>query len=497
VELGQTSTFGGARAEGGGGTGNQTYHGWIAAGLPGRLAVLGFLQGNDDPTWARLDGVRFRQETFTVGGGLRVLLRQRGPVTLAAQATLERLELKSDPGLFTRDPGMRRTAHSAASASVMAGVALGDQWHLTVSPGAVRLPREVNRLPYYGWTGMLGLGVEGLLAPRWRGFVAGEAPLGPGGNSLAGLQRFRRTPVVSAGIVYDAGPRTRVTVFATNSAGGSPATRHLTQVGEVPLQWGARVRFSPTAPDGPVAERSEGALPPHASTTPAEAARPMADTGSRDAGGVAVSGTGTVAAWRAELRAALSQDGSRSARLRLGLSRISELELGAVQVPGLNGGPVLGIRLGGDVHYRVGGKLVVRRPGRDGGLGMAARVSVGRDAGTLQGYLVAEFPMSLRLHHRTSVTLAPLLLRTGGESPLALAAAAALGGPAGTELVLEPTFLLAGGRPPWTMALRLPARWGIQGDFFVTTALSTLGAGRFLATGSDPHWGVSMTLRPR
>ena len=491
MELGQTSTFGGARAEGGGGTGNQTYHGWIAAGLPGRVAVLGFLQGNDDPTWARLDGIRFRQETFTAGGGLRVVVGERGGLALAAQATLERLELKSDPGLFTRDEGMRRTAHRAISASVMAGLGMGDDWRLTVSPGAVFLPREVNGLPYYGWTGLLGLGVEGRLKPRWRVFFAGEVPTGPGGNSLAGIQQFRRTPVVSAGIVYDAGPRTRVTLFMTNSAGGSPATRHLTQVGEVPAQWGARVRFSPTAPDGPVAEPAAGS-----STSPPTPPREGADRGSPASGGVAVSGAATVPAWRAELRAALSRDGGRSARLRLGLSRISELELGAVQVPGLNAGPELGLRVGGGLHYRMGGKLVLRKEGRDGAVGVAARVSVGRDAETLQGYLVAELPVNVRVSRLASLTLAPLLLRTGGESPLALAAAAVVAGPSGTEFVLEPTVLLAGGPPPWILALRLPARWGVQGELFVTTARSTLGVGRFLETGASPHWGLSLTVRP-
>lgn len=501
VELGQTTTFGGARAEGGGGTGNQTYHGWIAAGLPGRVALLGFLQGNDDPTWAPLDGVRYRQETFAVGGGVRAVLRDGGSWTLAAQGTLERLELKSDPGLFTREPGLGRTLHRAATASLLAGLPAPGGWRLTLAPGVLILPGEANGLPYYGWTGILGLGADGSVGDAWRVFASAEFTLGPGANSLTGVQTFRRVPVASAGVVYDADPRTRVTVFLTNSAGGSPATRHLTHAGHAPLQWGARVRFSPTAAERPGDEKgSAPGSPASVGTRYGGAgntgAPPGPDGGLARPAPVSLAGTSSLPAWRAELRASADRSGGQSARLRVGLSRISELELGVVRAPGLDAGPALGIRLGSALHYRLGGRLVLRESRRDQGLEVAARVSVGRDTGTLQGYLVAELPFSFALPHRARLVLAPLYLQTGGASPLALGAAAMLLGPGRTQLVLEPTLRTDGGPHPWTVAVRSPPWQGARAEIFASTARSGMGAGRFLTTAA-PRWGVAVTIGPR
>lgn len=494
VELGQITTFGGARAEGGGGTGNQTYHGWIEIGLPGRVALMGFIQGNDDPTWGRLNGVRYQQETFVIGGGARVVVADGTGWTVSAQGTLARLDLKSDPGLFTSEPGMRRTFHHAGSFAVMATSRLGTRWELTVSPGADFLPSRVNGLAYYGWSATLGAGLVGRVGSRWRIFGAGDALLGPGDNSVDRRFRFRRIPVWSAGAVFDAGPRTRVTAFVTNASGGSHGTRHLTHLGTVPFQWGARVRYSPTAPD-PAPAPGTAAAPRLSSADGPEGAPPGSPR--QDGGGVLAASPHTLPSLSVEVRGSADGEGGRSARLRVGLSREAELEVGLVRTPGLAGGSRLGIRLGEDLHYRMGGKLALLARGWGHPVSAAARVAVGRDSGTRQGYLVAELPVHRHLGAGVGLTATPALLSTGGESPAALSLTVGASLPRGVRLLVEPT-LVSGGRPVlWSAALGTPVWRGVSGEVFATTALGTMGAGRFLYSGGTPRLGLALSVRPR
>lgn len=492
IDFGQTTTFGGGTADGGPGSGNQTYHGWLEIGLPGPVALLGILEANDDPTWGRLSGVRYGKEIFAIGGGARWLAGTWRGVRVVAEATLASLQLKSGPGLFNPGPGQDRTHHLAGSVSLALGIPVSPSWTVTVSPGAVLLPDSVNGLPFFGWSGVLGAGLDGALAPGWRGFAAAELPLGPGTNSVDDRFRYRRVPVGSAGVVYQASPRVQVTGYLTNVAGGTPATRLLTQLGEVPLQWGARVRYAPWAPER---DRSAG-------TSGGDRRHPATPDPAATEAGVALAPAGTLPTLSAELRAATDGDRSRSARLRVGLSGELELELALARVPGLDAQPALGIRLGDGLHYRMGGKLQLLGERWGHPVTVGARIAVGRDGDTRQGYLVAELPVRRTLTPWAAVTVAPVLLQTGGESPVSLAAAAVLGRPGGVQLVLEPTVRLTDlpgesdmdGRFPWTVAARSPAWNGLRVEAFATTALGAVGVGRFLGRESDPSLGVAASI---
>ncbi|HSG49252.1 MAG TPA: hypothetical protein VLA43_15635, partial [Longimicrobiales bacterium] len=475
IEFGQTTTFGGGTADGGPGSGNQTYHGWLEIGLPGPVALLGILEQNDDPTWSRLGGTRYAKEIFAIGGGARALLGTWRGVRVAAEATLASLQLKSDPGLFNPEPGLTRTGHLSGSASLALGIPLSPAWTVTAAPGVVILPDSVTGLPFFGWSGVLGVGVDGELAPGWRAFAAGEVLLGPGTNSVDARFRYRRVPAGSAGLVHQASSRVQVTGYLTNLAGGTPATRLLTQLGAVPLQWGARVRYAPWEPERERGPSRDDAGGPGASPDPAATE-----------GGIALAPAGTLPTLAAELRATTQEDRSLSARLRMGLSSELEVELALVRVPGLDAEPALGIRLGDGLHYRMGGKLQLLAERWGHPITVGARVAVGRDGDTGQGYLVAELPVRRMLAPWAAVTVAPMLLQTGGESPVFLGVAAVLGRREGVQVVLEPTVRLTDlpgteGRFPWAAAVRSPAWNGLRAEAFATTTLGLAGVGRFLA----------------
>lgn len=484
-EWGETTTFGGQIAEGGGGSGNQTYQAWAEAGLHRRVMLFAFFDGNDDPTYGLIAGRRWAKEFTTIGGGVRVLLGEAGPARFAVEGALATFGLRSEDGLFTTDTSYPREYFTVGTLSAIASADFAAGWRATFAPTVTSLPSERDGVPFFGWTVLLGAGVDGYVNDRVRLFASSDVPLAPGYNSITTDFEFVRTALWSAGGVYEASPRVQLIAFLTNQSGAGPATRHLPLLGEIPVQYGARMRFSPMASERASSAGSE----PRVARSQRRASGPAAF------GGLGVPQAEALGWFSVDATLSLDHDRSRSALVRLGLSDELDFEMGVVRTPGLGALATLGINLDEGTHYRVGTKLTLLSEAWGSPATVAVRFSGGQDFVSQKGYLMAEAIVRRRLREWVEVTLAPAFVRSSGDTPVALGLSGVFGRDGGVQVILEPTLLLTGQSSLWTAGVRLPAVGPVRPHFFATTARSNVDIGRLLGDPGDVRLGAMARVR--
>lgn len=459
--VGQTSTFGGGLYDGGGGSGNQTYLAMLDLGLPGPVLLQGWVETNDDPTYGPVLGRPRAKEFFAAGGALRVLLGRAGPFRVAVEAAGAGLGVKSEAGLFDTDSTFTRRYLPVGSVAGIVGLSLGDRWALTLVPSWAWLPEEHQGLPFYGPTWRVGAGLRGDLHRAFRVFATGELPLGPGGGTVDRDRIIGRRPLWSTGVTFVSSPRVQLLAYLTNQAGGGPPTRHLTLMGEHPVQWGARLRYTLFRPSGSRSARG----------------RPSLD---QPAGDVAGSFQGKQ---------------TRSLLIRLVLAEELDLELGLTHAPDLGAQEALGIDLDQGTHFRLGATLTLLDQRLGMPLTVAGRVTVGQDVQSRSGFLLAELPLSRRFHPWASLSLTPVATLHGGERPLGVALGAELGPDGGLQLVGEGMVLRDPLPALWRAGIALPWVGPARAEVFATTARSTLGMGRLLGDPDETWWGVTLRVR--
>lgn len=455
VDVGQTSTFGGAVAEGGRGTGNQTYQLRADLGIVEGVSAFFLFESNDDPTWDRIEGVRYRKEFTYLGGGLRLGLLNDPRMGLALEGALADFGLKSDAGLFTRADGYERDNFLVSSLSASLDLRFAEGWGLTLSPSVILPPDSTGGQAFLGPIFLLGAGLQGRLGERFSVFATGDAPLGPGFNHVDGSFRFRRVPVLTGGAVFAVSPQFHLTGYLTNGAGGTAVTRHMTLLGSVPTQFGVRLKWSPSQPQAP--ERPWRGLPGNLDYT--------ADSRS-----------------------------GRSWLLTVALADVFDLEAGLVRTPGRVADERLGLNLGEGGEYRLGGRVLLLAQSAGHPLSLDTRVTVGQSLETQQGYLLAELRLTRSFFSRVSATVAPILAHNGGETP------------AGVGLELDGrllrnarafvrTLALATHRPlPWTAGVRVPLADALELSAWASTAQSPVGIGRFLAVPRELRIGTGLRV---
>jgi len=490
LEGGMTTTFGGQLAGGGGGSGNQTYQAWIDLGLSDRVMLTTFFDFNDDPTFGLVAGRRWKKDFTAFGSGLRVLLGQAGTARLVVDGSVGRFGVISEPGLFTNDPNFNRDYFTVGTVSAIASAEFATGWRVTLTPSLTYLPDDRDGVPFFGWTSLLGLAVDGNIHDRMRVFATSEAPLGPGDNSLEGDFDFRRTVLWSAGVVYQSSPRVQLIGYLTNQAGATPVTRHLTLIGEVPTQYGARLRWLPTAP-----ERQRTNVSRRRALDDRDGDRGSVSTD--PLGGIQTPLAPALGAMTLDATVSLDDDRSRSLLVRVGVADELDLELGFTRTPGLGSESTLGINLDGGTHYRVGAKLTLLAEEWGFPVTVAGRITGGQDIDTNKGYLIAEAIVGRRVRDWVHLTLAPVIANNGADTPVALGLSGVLGRPGDLQLILEPTFLLSGQSSLWTVGVRLPAAGPLHTQAFATTARSMVGIGRLLGDPADVRLGVMARVRVR
>jgi hypothetical protein len=480
IEFGQTTTFGGGIAGGGGGTGNQTYQGWGEFGINSRLMLTLFFDSNDDPTFGLVSGRRWLKEYATFGAGARVVVSDGGGARFAVEGSLSRFGMISEAGLFTSDSTFRREYFTTGTLAAIASATFARGWRATIAPSATYLPSERDGVPFFGWTTLLGMGIDGEIHRLIQVFATSELPLGPGNNALRGNFEFERTPLWSVGSTYIASPKIQLTAFLTNQSGGTPSTRHLPLIGEIPTQYGVRARWTPMSPDRvrPVVEAHAGS---------------QSVLGSL--GGLQTPGPHALTEWTLDASLAIDNAGSRSGSFRLGLSDELDFEVGFAWPVDLQSLATLGIDLDDGTHYRLGSKLTLVSEDWGSPATVSIRLSGGQDAESHRGYFMAEALVGARVHRWAEVTLAPVVAQNGATTPAALGISGVLGSPGGFQLILEPTLLLTNQSSLWTAGVRFPAWSDIRPHVFVTTARSMLGIGRLLGDPKDPRAGAMVRIR--
>ena len=164
LNAGYTTPPGPARAEGGGGAGNQNYFGGIGWGASDRLTVLFGLGLNDDPTFAPIRGEQRAQEHVGLALGVRTVIGEVSPVSIGLQAAAEVMWIASDPGLFNAGTDYDSAFVQGFALALPVTARLNSVWTATIVPSVARLPSEVMAAPYYGTMVRLGGGTRAQLS---------------------------------------------------------------------------------------------------------------------------------------------------------------------------------------------------------------------------------------------------------------------------------------------------------------------------------------------
>jgi len=471
------STPPGGGAEGpGGGSANQTNLGEIGWGVSDRVTLLLGMEVNDDSTFAAVEGERRDRSFVTLALAVRTPLaraRKAGALSIAAQGSLQLLRMRSGPGLFNAGDAGAVTTAPLAALDLPATLTRG-RWTLSFVPSVVLLPEEVLGAPFYGSTFRLGGRGDFAAGAGWSLWAAGELPLGPGENVLERDGELRRLPTWSVGVRYQATQRAVLAGSATNAAGATPATRHLTLPSTPTTLYEVGIWYSPV-------EEPRAAGP----------AREI--DGGRDArdhpaieDGVAVPGVATLPAGRGVAAVGVDSEGALLLSLTHALGRDLAFELLTTRSQGVDRVAGLGAGIGEGLQYRFGARIAFTRQGDGVPLSLGGRVTVGRDVDDQQGYLLAEAVVQRRLG-RLHLVLNPVLIQSARRSPTSLGVGTSFRtGP--IRLVAEGRASFSGDGPVWTAGARSPAFGRTSVDLFLSTATSPWELGRLLR---DPG-GVRM-----
>lgn len=478
-----TPPEGGAES-GDGGSANQTNLGEIGWGVSDRVTLFLGMEVNDDPTFAPVRGERRDRSFVNLALATRTgLLRPEvaGGLSVGAQGSLQLLRLRSDPGLFNAGDASAVTTVPLAALDFPATLARG-RWALSLVPSVAFLPEEVLGASFYGSTVRLGARGEVEAGAGWSLWAAGEIPLGPGENVLERDGELRKLPTWRVGVRYRATPRVVLAGAATNAAGATPATRHLTLPSTPTTLYEVGIWYSPVDE----AEASTGG-------------RAGGSVGGDDArvhpaveDGVAVTGAATLPAGRGLVAVGVDSEGALLVSVSHALGRDVAFELLTTRSRGVDAADGLGGGIGEGLQYRFGARIAFAHQGDGVPLSLGGRVTVGRDVDDQDGYLLAEGIVQRRLG-RVRLVLNPVLVQSARRSPTSLGA--------GGRVWTGPVWLMAEGRasfsgeaPVWTAGLRSPAFGPAALDLFLSTASSPWELGRLLPDPGGVRVGTTVRV---
>jgi hypothetical protein len=476
------------------GTGNQTYHGEIGWGAGAGWNLLLGVEWSDDETWARMGGVRIPQARGAValGAAMRLVgedptssrLGNGGPVDVLLRWTGELLYQRSSPGLFNVGRLADGELRGAFAVELPVSWAVTPAVILTLVPSFSGLPSSILGAPYWGSTLRVGGRWEQMLGGEAALEASGELPLGPGDNVLDRRGAMRRVPVWDVGVRWRPTGRVALRAHLTNSAGTTPATRHLTLPSSPTTLYGVAVAYTPS-----VRERR---------TAPA---RGGADTDHRaiDRQGVTLPPPRSLQGGRSRVRMAMDSRGAYGLQAARALGDRFTLDVTAARLRGIDAPSLLGVDLGVGAEYRVGLQLDLLDERRGAWLTWSGRASVGRDLHNQQGYLVAETVLSRQLGRGLRLLVSPLAVESGGRDLRSVAVGGA--GNLGPLLVFpEWRGSLTGESPVWTLGVE-PAHLprmvpeSLRLRIFGTNASAMAGLGRALPdpdgfrVGGSLSWG--------
>jgi len=380
---------------------------------------------------------------------------------------LQLLRLRSDPGLF--NGGAASAVATVPLAALDLPVTLTrDRWAVALVPSVALLPGDVMGAPFYGTSVRIGGRGEVEAGAGWSLWAAGEVPLGPGENTLERDGGLRRLPTWRVGVDYRATPRVVLAGAATNAAGATPATRHLTLPSTPTTLYEIGIWYSPVA-------------------EPAEVERGSADVagdGHAYGGvalddGVGVLGAASLPAGRGRAAVGIDSDGGLFLSVAHALGRDVAFEILTARARGVEDSGGLGAGIGDGLQYRFGTRIAFAHQDSGAPLSVGSRVTVGRDVDDQQGYLLAEAMLQRRLGGAVRVVLNPVLIQSARRSPTSLGVGTALR--AGTFVLLaEGRASFSGEGPVWTAAVRPPAPGSLAVDAFLTNASGPWELGRLL-----------------
>ena len=475
LNAGYTTPPGPARAEGGGGAGNQNYFGGIGWGASDRLTVLFGLGLNDDPTFAPIRGEQRAQEHVGLALGVRTVIGEVGPVSIGLQAAAEVMWIASDPGLFNAGTDYDSAFVQGFALALPVTARLNSVWTATIVPSVARLPSEVMAAPYYGTMVRLGGGTRAQLSEAWSISGSAELPLGPGDSTLHRDGQLTRFPTWHVGIRFQGTRRSTFEARVTTAAGSTPARRHLTQLSSPVTLYSVAFRYSPTVRERPV----DGAREPRA---------PLLAVG-----GITLPGAITLPPSRGRMAATIDSKGAVGVQLAWAFGRRLQFELLTARIQGPDAERIMERPIGGGYQYRFGPQLMLLDQAEGMPLSVVGRVTLGRDLEDQQGYLLGEAVAVRELRPGLALVLNPVFIQSGGRSLATVGVAARL--PVAAFGVLpEWRGSLSGDPSVWALGLRLPELGRLLADVFLTNAGSTLGLGRLLADPDGARVGLTLNV---
>ena len=472
---------GGSEAgEPGSGSGNQTYHGEVGWGVSRRVSLHTAIEVNDDPTWARIRGERRGQSRVAVALAGTGSVWSSASLRLGVRTTAEMIWQSSAPGLFNAGDRREEDVFPALAVDLPLTWRLSPRWEVDLVPSWAALPSRILGAPYYGDMGRLGGGLRAALGRGWAVEATGELPLGPGENVIDRDGAFRRLPTWRVGARWRATRRVVLTGHLTNSAGTSPATRHLTVAGSPTTLYGVGVGYSPSVEEG-VGGRGR----PEAGEVPGDAPR------------VTLPAPRTLPSGARRLALGVDTRGAYALRFVQAVGRRIQAEFLGSRLRGADAPRRLETDVGSGPEYRFALQLDLAAQAEGAMLNWTHRVSAGRDWDDQQGYLLVEGMASRTIREGLTLSLNPLLIQSGGRNPLSVGF--------GAEVMLGPTRLLPEWRgsptepPVFAIGLGPLSRWQtpaghVRGHVFVTNASGTVGLGRILRDGDRFRGGVEVSL---
>jgi hypothetical protein len=435
---------------------------------------------NDDPTYAPVKGRHIEQQLVAVAVGARARFIDVPRLRAGVQLSTEGLWISSHPGLFNAGPARDTELAPALALDIPFTSPIGARWMVSIVPSFVFLPRDVLGAPFFGHGSRVAGRIDGRFGDAWSVFASGENGLGQGKNALRRDGGFDRLTTWWLGVAYRPTARVAVSASATNAAGGTAATRHLTQLGAPVTLYSLDLRYSPSVDEGLDARSAD----------PASALD--------GAGGIGVPTAESLPPRHGRLSTTFDSEGALAVRLAWALGRRFQIEVatGRIVGPGtaaaLDGDADAGATdIGDGFQYRFGPQIVFIDQTEGARFSLSGRTTVGRDFADQEGYLLIEAVVNRKLNSGVSFSLNPLAVQSGGRSLAAFGLGARV--PVGDFAALsEWTASLSGERSTWGIGLRLPRRGRLLADVFVANVGGTLDLGRIVG---DPRGArVGLTL---
>ncbi|WP_353672732.1 DUF5777 family beta-barrel protein [Synechocystis sp. LKSZ1] len=479
ISFGETQTI-----QGGFGTGNQSYFAYLDWGVTDNLQLGWTYMINDDPTYNPINRVFIPQQYQATGPNLKYRFYQDEHWSLGILSSLEQFQIYSGPGLFNnyRSPTVSNTI--AGTVQFPISYRFNEQFQVHITPAVNIFSNSLNGVPFYGTVFNLGLGGSWLVSQDFSLFANAVIPL-TGDNAFNANRDFYKTVIWSAGGTYAFNKAIAVELHVTNSFGGTPTTGVLTlptAANEVLI--GGQFIMVPSAKEVrqiPYSEHQKKLLFDGFTLT-SPYVLPTDNFGIRLAG---------------------DSKGSIGGGLYYGFLQNFQAEVLFSSISGFDTQSVLQTEAGTETQYRLGGKLMFLNQADQDPFSLAGRLTVGRDIGNEQGYMMLEFPFMYEFNSQLAALFSPKAAINGGNTPVGLGLGLNYQILPAVQLIGEVTPIVTGERTVWAAGLRFLPMDSLAIDLLGTNATSLLDLGELVAEPGTRfsasiqwHFGPSSSSRP-